>query len=94
MCPTYRRNEEVVARHIAGETLLVPIRGDLAGMQRIFALDRVAEYIWQQLDGEMSLEAIRDQVLANYDVGEEEAETDIQQFIAELLEAGLIVEVA
>lgn len=82
----------MIARQIAGEMLLVPIRGDLAGMQRIFALDEVGECIWQQLDAETTLEAIRDAVLANFDVREEQAEADIQEFIAELLEAGLIVE--
>ena len=92
MGPRYRKNEDVIARQIAGETLLVPIRGDLAGIQRIFALDKVAEYIWQQLDAETTLEAIRDGVLANFDVSMEQAEADIEGFIAELLEAGLIVE--
>jgi hypothetical protein len=92
LSPRYRKSEDVIARQIAGETLLVPIRGDLAGMQRIFALDKVAEYIWQQLDAETTLEAIRDGVLANFDVSMEQAEADIGGFIAELLEAGLIVE--
>lgn len=92
MSPTYRKSEDVIARQIAGETLLVPIRGDLAGMQRIFALDTVAEYIWQQLDTETSLQTIRDAVLANFEVSGEQAEVDIQEFIAELLEAGLIEE--
>jgi hypothetical protein len=92
LSPRYRKSEDVIARQIAGETLLVPIRGDLAGMQRIFALGKVAEYIWQQLDAETTLEAIRDGVLANFDVGMEQAEADIGGFIAELLEAGLIVE--
>jgi hypothetical protein len=89
---TYRKSEDVIARQIAGETLLVPIRGDLAGMQRIFALDTVGEYIWQQLDTETSLQTIHDAVLANFEVSGEQAEVDIQEFIAELLEAGLIEE--
>lgn len=92
MSPTYRKSEDVIARQIAGEMLLVPIRGDLAGMQRIFALDEVGECIWQQLDAQPSLHTIRDAVLANFDVPEEQAEADIQEFIAELLEAGLVVE--
>jgi hypothetical protein len=92
LSPTYRKSEDVIARQIAGETLLVPIRGDLAGMQRIFALDKVGEYIWQQLDTETSLQTIRDAVLANFEVSGEQAEVDIQEFIAELLEAGLIEE--
>ncbi len=86
----FRKKEEIVTRRIAGETLLVPIYGDLANMERIFALDPVAEFIWEQLDGERSLRDIRDGVLDAFDVREEQAETDIFEFIEELLEAKLI----
>ncbi len=48
----FKKKEEIVSREIAGETILVPIKGKLADMQRIFALENVSEYIWQQLDGE------------------------------------------
>jgi hypothetical protein len=50
----------------------------------------VAEFIWEQLDGEKSLKDIRDGVLNAFDVKEEQAETDIFEFIEELLEAKLI----
>jgi hypothetical protein len=89
---TFRKKEEIVTRRIAGETLLVPIYGDLANMERIFALDPVAEFIWEQLDGENSLKDIRDGVLDAFDVNEEQAETDIFEFIEELLKADLIEE--
>ena len=35
----YQHSPDVVARQILGETLLVPIRGELADLQRIFALN-------------------------------------------------------
>ena len=86
----FRKKEDIVTRQIAGETLLVPIYGDLANMERIFALDPVAEFIWEKLDGEKSLKDIRDEVLNAFDVKEEQAETDIFEFIEELLKADLI----
>jgi methyltransferase-like protein len=86
----FRKKEEIVTRQIAGETLLVPIYGDLANMERIFALDPVAAFIWEQLDGEKSLKDIRDGVLGAFDVKEKQAETDIFEFIEELLKADLI----
>jgi methyltransferase-like protein len=85
--------EEIVARKIAGETLLVPIRGELANMQRIFSLDPVAEYVWEQLDGRRTLEKICEAVLEAFDVGKKQVEVDIPEFIEELLEAGLVVSV-
>jgi hypothetical protein len=87
---TFRKEENIVTRQIAGETLLVPIYGDLANMERIFALDPVAAFIWEQIDGEKSLKDIRDGVLDAFGVNEEQAETDIFEFIKELVEANLI----
>ena len=88
----FRKREEIVCRDIAGETILVPIRGKLADMQQIFALNPVAEYIWRQMDGKRSVEDIRNCVMARFDVEQEQADSDIQEFIAELREAGLIEE--
>jgi hypothetical protein len=48
----YRKKKDLVTREIAGETLIVPTRGNLADMQRIFALDGVAAFIWQHLERE------------------------------------------
>ncbi len=84
------KKEQIVTRQIAGETLLVPVYGDLANMERIFTLDPVAAFIWEQLDGKKSLKDIRDGVLDAFDVKKEQAETDIFEFIDELVKADLI----
>ncbi|MDY6954178.1 MAG: PqqD family protein [Thermodesulfobacteriota bacterium] len=84
---------EIVVRRIADETLLVPVRGNLADMQRIFSLNPVAEYVWEQLDGKRTLDRICEAVLDLFDVAKEEVEVDVPVFIDELLEAGLIVAV-
>jgi len=86
----FQKKEEIVSRRIAGETLLVPIQGKLANMQRIFALDSVSEFIWEQLDGRRNLKDILNGILDKFDVGKKQATGDLEEFIAELLEAGLI----
>ncbi len=91
---TYKKNKDIISRRIAGETLLVPIRGRLADMQNIFALEGVAEYIWQQLDNERGIPELLDGVLKTFDVEKEQAKTDINEFLTELLEASLVVESA
>jgi len=87
-----KKNADVVSRTIADEMFLVPIKGNLADMEKIFTLNQVAEYIWQHLGDEENLGAIRDGVLAHFDVEKETAESDIREFVGELLSAGLISE--
>lgn len=82
--------ENVVSRHIAGEELLIPIKGRLADMQRIFALDPVAAYIWKKLDGSADLESVLQSVLGEFDVVEDKARRDFQSFIRQLEDEGLV----
>ncbi len=89
----FKKKEEIVSREIAGETILVPISGKLADMQKIFAVDAVAEYIWQQVDGKNDLGAISDGVVKSFDVDKKQAGDDILEFIDQLLNAQLIEEV-
>ena len=86
----FSKNHDIVSRRIAGETILVPVRGKLADLQQIFALDPVADYIWQELDGTKNLAEICNGVLANFEVDQAQARADIEEFITELLNAGLV----
>ena len=80
----YRRKDSVVCRRIAGEHILVPIRGDLANMQAIFALNPVAHSIWESLGERMTVEEMRRVVTDRFDVDEEQAGKDVDEFLASL----------
>lgn len=88
----YQKKEEVVSREIAGETILVPVKGKLADMQKIFSLNQTAEYIWKNLDGKKKLDDICRGLLTHFDVNQTEAEKDISEFVTELITADLIEE--
>jgi len=90
----YVQNENIVRRDIADEIILVPIRGELADMQRLFALDETSDFIWQRLDGNRTVEEIQTAILNHFDVAVEQASMDLNDFIEALLEADLIREVA
>ncbi|MEW5736902.1 MAG: PqqD family protein [Thermodesulfobacteriota bacterium] len=83
------KEENLVSRKIAGETLVVPIRGRLADMQRVFALNPLADFIWERMDGRRTVGEIREAVLAAYEVTPEEAEADIHDFVEDLCRANL-----
>lgn len=90
----YRKKGELILRRIAGETLLVPIRGDVALLEKLFVLNPVAVTIWEQLDGKTNLEAVTAALSAEFGIGLEQAEADTREYIRELLREGLVEESA
>ena len=90
----YRKSPDIVGRHILDETLLVPIRGELSALQRIFSLNPVAEFVWSRLDGDTTLASIVDAVVAEFEVEPLQSEQDVIGFLTEMKEAGLVTEVA
>ncbi|HWR97439.1 MAG TPA: PqqD family protein [Candidatus Methanoperedens sp.] len=83
---------EVVRREIAGETILVPIRGRAADMRRMYALNPSAAFVWERIDGARSLEEILDELLAAFAGERETARADVDAFIATALAEGLLEE--
>ena len=88
---TFKRNDQIVLRKIAGELFLVPIKGRLADMRRIYVLNPVAEYIWKELDESRSLQDICNNVISTFEVSRQQAKLDICELIGEMLEEELIV---
>jgi hypothetical protein len=74
--------------------LLVPIRGRLADMQRIFSLNPVAEFIWSHLEKETPVQHILSNVLDEFDVAKDRAEQDFFELIEALQNENLIEQVA
>jgi len=88
----YRKKEDIVARSIAGEDLLIPIRGKLADMQRIFSLNPVAEFVWKQLDEAQDVESLSNSVVEEFEVCGADAQRDVKAFLNDLVNADLVVE--
>ena len=84
------RPADVVQRQVAGETFLVPIRGRLADLQELFVLNEVGTWVWDRLDGESSMDALVDSVVAEFDVEESQARQDVEAFLRQLREASLL----
>jgi len=90
----YTRAVSVVKRSVAGEILLVPVAGHLADLQRVFVLDAVGNEIWDRLDGQRTLEQIEQELLGIFEVSPAVLRDDMQAFIVELQDAGLLARAA
>lgn len=86
----YARAADVILRSIAGESLLVPIRGGVADLQAVFTLNTVGVAIWELLDGAASLDAVLAAVLDRFEVSPETARDDLFSFIGRLADERLV----
>lgn len=89
----YQQRSDIVSRQIADQAILVPIRGRVADMQRIFMLNPVADFVWQQLSADNSLKTICGRVEEHFAVAPAQARQDVCEFISRLLDLELISEV-
>lgn len=86
----YKKTANLVTRNIVDDTIIVPISGKLADMQSIFAVESVGAFIWEQINGTRTSKDIHRLILEEFDIEPQTAENDLEQFISELLSAGLI----
>lgn len=80
----FARDPSIVSRKIAGEFILVPIRQKAGDVESIYTLNEVGGYIWECIDGEKTVEELRDMIVDEFEVSLEEAEADIAEFLQHL----------
>jgi hypothetical protein len=86
----YRKKGEYVARVIAGETIVVPIRGQVGDLESIYNLNEVGSVIWEMTDGETPVSGMIQAVCREFDVSPEQAEQDTLDFLKGLESAGVV----
>ena len=82
--------KELIKREIAGDTILVPVGKTVLDSNGLFVMNELAAFIWDQLPGADSEEAICEAVLAEYDVSAQEAAADIAEFLNKLREMEIL----
>jgi len=80
----YAKAPEFVSRRIADEMLLLPIRKNLGDLESIYTLNEVAVRVWELLDGQRTVEAIRDLLVDEFEVTAVTAEADLADFLCQL----------
>jgi hypothetical protein len=87
---TFTRSRSVVSRVVAGETLIVPVRGKVGDLASIFSFNGTGSLIWQLLDSPRALAELIDAVEREYEVGQEQAQKDVTRFLDDMLSVGLV----
>jgi hypothetical protein len=86
----YVRTQAVISRRIAGETLIVPVRGKAGDLASIYSLTQTEFLIWQSLESPKSTSDLISIIELEYAVDRSQAARDVKQFLREMLSAGLV----
>lgn len=87
---SFDKDGNFVAREIAGETIIVPIRNNVGDLNSIFTLNEMGTRIWHRIDRQTKVTDLVDAICSEYDVEPGQAEQDTIVFLEELEQAGLI----
>ncbi len=84
------RSQAVVSRRIAGETLIVPVRGKVGDLASIYSFNATGSLLWETLATPQGLSGLIDAVQREYAVEHEQAERDVRQFLKDTESVGLV----
>lgn len=84
----YSIKQGFIVREIAGEYIAVPV--DSSCGKSIVVFNPVSYFLWQELKREKSFDELLEAMLKNYEISEEEAKNDLNDFLVQLEENGLL----
>jgi hypothetical protein len=90
MDKSFIKDDDLMTRNIAGETLIVPVRNRIGDLNSIYTLNEVGARVWQMIDGHARVNQIAEAISAEYDVTMDEAAGDIVELLESMASAGLI----
>ena len=90
----YAPSENIVAREIEGEIIIVPLVAGIGDMEdELFTLNETGKAVWDKLDGRRSLNQVISELAAQYQAAEGEIDKDVLGLVAELVRRRMLVAV-
>ena len=91
----YAPSDDVVAREIAGELIIVPLVAGIGDMEdELYTLNETGKAIWDRLDGRTTLDRVVAALAQDYEAVAGEIEQDVHGLVQELVRRRMLVEVA
>jgi hypothetical protein len=84
------RSRAVVSRVVAGETLIVPVRGKVGDLASIYSFNETGSLIWKLLDSPRAVGELVSGVAEEYLVDTEQVRQDVVRFLSEMRGEGLV----
>lgn len=90
----YAVSEDVVAREIEGEIIIVPLVAGIGDMEdELYTLNETGQAIWKKLNGKKPLGDIIEELAAEYETSVDVIKEDVIGLLEELLRRKMIAKV-
>lgn len=83
---------EYVLREIAGDYILVPVGPSALEVNGMITVNEVGVFIWKQLEQGCNYEELLASITAEYEVPDNQAKIDLDEFLARMKDANLIAD--
>jgi hypothetical protein len=88
----YVPSEEIVAREIEGEIVIVPLGSGIGNMEEeLYTLSETARAVWEKMDGARTLRAIAEELVREYEAPPGTIEEDVAGLLEELVKRKIAV---
>ena len=82
--------KEFILREIAGEHIIVPTGETVLQFNGMITVNEIGALLWGMLQNDVTKEEMITKVLEEYEIDEETASKDIQEFLDKLVSAGIL----
>jgi hypothetical protein len=82
--------KEFVLREIAGDYVIIPTGKTVLTFNGLITVNEVGADLWKMLQSDVTFEDLVQGILKDYDVDEETAREDIQEFLDTLIRGGIL----
>ena len=83
-------DKDFVMREIAGDYVVVPTGKTVLDFNGLITVNEVGAFVWKILQEDVTEEDIVKRVLEEYEVDEETAKNDVEEFIEKLVKGGIL----
>ncbi len=87
----YALSENVVARDVQGEFIIIPITSGVGDEDEIFTMNETGRAIWDRLDGKRTLKDVIEDLNSEFEGKQEDIQKDVLGIADELLKRKMIV---
>ena len=85
-----RIDKEFILREIAGDYIIIPAGKTVLDFNGLITVNEVGVSLWNMIQNEVTFEELVLGILDEYDVEESVAREDVQEFLAALIDVGII----
>lgn len=84
--------KEFILREIAGDYVIVPTGQTALEFNGLITVNEIGAFIWKKLDQDITEDELVQAILEEYEVDEETARNDMEEFLDKLMECKILGE--